>query len=174
MPATLQRRLPLSVPTGQLMLLSRLLRGFCDVAINLSALTTHSAVVTAKSPARPRASVLSSHLLAGFCMSHQSYLHASVFLSLYLSTYVTVPVLGALCWRLSHSLSHCLYLCLNQHTTYSPHLSPHTCYVSGFPSLKRSLTFWCHRGCCSQHCHALACTLLLVIGYSTSLMPCSL
>lgn len=61
--------------------------------------------------ARPQASVLSSHLLAGSCLSHQIYLHASLLLSLHLSTYVTAPVF-ALCLS--------LVICICE--SFAPHL----------------------------------------------------
>lgn len=77
-----QRRLPDSVPMDQLTLLSRLLSGICDVAINLSALTTHSVVVTAMSPG-PSPSICSVHSLSGWFLTLRPDLSTCICVSVF-------------------------------------------------------------------------------------------
>lgn len=79
---------------------------------------------------RPRASVLSTHFLAGFWLSGQIYLHASAFLSLYLSKYVFC----ALCWCLSCDLY--LWITLTSHIRILVMSSASFLVSSGHSNLK--------------------------------------
>ena len=131
-------------------LLSGLLRGICDVAIDLSALTTHCVVGTAASPV-PSPSICSVLLLCWLVSScHiRGYLQASVFLSLYLSTCVTVPLLSVLCWCLSRFvwsvgflvgsltlkgcwLQHSVIPLPAQYVFVNSYIDTFNCYVSHF------------------------------------------
>lgn len=116
-----------SVPADRPRIQSRLLNGMCDVAINLSALTTCSALVTVASPG-PSPSICSVLLLAGWFVP----------VTPHLSTCICVSVDICICWCLSPSLPplphppHSVYL----------HLAPHL-RILVMPS--GSLLVWsCH------------------------------